>query len=63
MIYSIYGFGKMKTESAIGCTIRTIANSEKVLFVQFLKDGKSSEIAFFHQLNSELVPRDSIKIL
>lgn len=47
MIYSIFGYGKMKTESAIGCTIRAIQNGEDVLFVQFLKDGKSSEIEFF----------------
>ncbi len=45
-IYSTYGFGKMKTESAIGMTIRAIANDHKVLFAQFLKDGTSSEIEF-----------------
>lgn len=45
-IYSVYGFGKMKTESAIGMTIRAIANNHNVLFTQFLKDGTSSEIEY-----------------
>ena len=45
-IYSIYGYGKGKTESAIGITVRAIANHHKVLFAQFLKDGKSSEVDF-----------------
>ena len=45
-LYSVYGYGKMKTESAIGMTIRAIANNHKVLFAQFLKDGKSSEIEY-----------------
>jgi cob(I)alamin adenosyltransferase len=37
----------MKTESAIGCTVRALENGDNVLFVQFLKDGKSSELTFF----------------
>lgn len=45
-LYSTYGYGKMKTESAIGMTIRAIANDHKVLFAQFLKDGSSSEIKY-----------------
>lgn len=46
MIYSVYGYGKYKTEASIGCAVRAIANNEKVLFVQFLKNGSSSEIEF-----------------
>ena len=45
-LYSVYGYGNMKTESAIGMTIRAIANNHKVLFAQFLKDGSSSEIQY-----------------
>jgi cob(I)alamin adenosyltransferase len=45
-IYSIYGYGKCKTESAVGIAIRGIANKDSVLFAQFLKDGTSSEIKF-----------------
>lgn len=47
MIISVYGYGKYKTESAVGCAVRAIQNKHKVLFVQFLKNGSSSEIAFF----------------
>jgi cob(I)alamin adenosyltransferase len=43
-VYSIYGYGKGKTESAIGMIVRAVANGHKVLFVQFLKDGSSSEM-------------------
>ena len=39
----------MKTEASIGCAIRAIANNEKVLFVQFLKNGGSSEIKFLEK--------------
>jgi cob(I)alamin adenosyltransferase len=38
-IYNITGWGKGKTTSAIGIAARAIANNEKVLFAQFLKDG------------------------
>ena len=56
-IYSIYGFGKSKTESAVGMTIRALANNHKVLFTQFLKDGNSSEVFYLKDkidiMNSE----------
>lgn len=55
MIYSVMGFGKGKTESAIGCTIRAIENGDDVLFVQFLKGGTSSEIKFFEEFKSVTV--------
>lgn len=45
-VYSIYGYGKGKTESAIGMVVRALANNHKVLFAQFLKDGSSSEIKY-----------------
>ena len=45
-IYSIYGYGKGKTESSIGMVIRALANNHKVLFTQFLKDGNSSEVMY-----------------
>ena len=45
-IYSIYGYGKGKTESSIGMVIRALANDHKVLFTQFLKDGNSSEVMY-----------------
>ena len=36
-IYSIFGYGKGKTESGIGIAIRAASNDESVLFSQFLK--------------------------
>jgi len=55
MIYSIYGYGKMKTEASIGCAIRALGNGESVLFVQFLKDGTSTEVDYFKGKNNILV--------
>jgi cob(I)alamin adenosyltransferase len=51
MIYSIYGYGKAKTECAIGMMIRSIANHIPVIFAQFLKDGSSSEVKFLRMFN------------
>ena len=55
-IYSIFGYGKGKTESGIGIAIRAMSNDDRVLFAQFLKDGSSSEISY---LNDD----DRIKII
>lgn len=50
-IYSIFGYGKGKTESGIGIAIRAVSNDESVLFAQFLKDGNSSEISYLKDDN------------
>lgn len=47
IVFSIFGYGKGKTESVIGLTIRAIQNNKRVLFAQCLKDGTSSEVDFF----------------
>lgn len=52
MIYSIFGFGKMKTEASVGLTIRGIANHDEVLFAQFLKDGSSLEANFLNMFSN-----------
>lgn len=44
MIQIYYGFGKGKTSSAIGAGMRAKGAGYDVLFVQFLKDNKSSEL-------------------
>lgn len=44
MIYVLTGNGKGKTTCAVGMGIRAVGAGERVLMVQFLKDGKSSEI-------------------
>ena len=43
-VHVYYGFGKGKTCSAIGQTIRMIGHGRKALFCQFLKDGSSGEV-------------------
>ena len=52
MIYSTYGFSKGKTTSAIGITTRALANGERVLFAQFLKDFKDGGVHFLHDLSN-----------
>ena len=43
MIHAIYGNGKGKTSSAVGMAIRAAGHGYEVGFVQFMKDGRSSE--------------------
>jgi len=43
MIYVLTGNGKGKTTSAVGMGIRAVGAGKKVLMVQFLKTGDSSE--------------------
>jgi len=49
MIHCYTGDGKGKTTAAIGLGIRAIGAGKKVLMIQFLKDGKSSEIGFLQK--------------
>lgn len=55
-IYNIMGWGKGKTTSAIGITARALMNNEKVLFCQFLKDGKDSGVRGLKYLDSCICP-------
>lgn len=45
MIQIYYGFGKGKTTAAIGAGMRAKGAGMSVLFVQFFKDNKSSELS------------------
>lgn len=57
MIHLYYGDGKGKTTAACGLAVRAAGSGMRVLFVQFFKNGKSSEIAVL-----EAVPNITVKI-
>ena len=52
------GDGKGKTTAAMGLAIRAAGSGRRVLILQFLKDGRSSEFASIaHVPNIEVVPQ------
>lgn len=53
LIHIYWGEGKGKTCAALGLALRAAGAGIKVLFVQFLKDGCSSEIALLERLGIE----------
>lgn len=44
LIHLYSGDGKGKTTAAVGLVVRAYASGEKIIFAQFMKDGKSGEI-------------------
>jgi len=52
MIQVYTGYGKGKTTAALGIGLRANGAGEKVLLIQFLKDGQSSEIEAIKKLNN-----------
>lgn len=52
MIYVLTGDGKGKTTSALGMGLRAAGAGKKVLMVQFLKDGTSSEIKAIQKISN-----------
>lgn len=53
LIHIYCGEGKGKTSAALGLALRVAGAGMKALFVQFLKDGSSSEIALLEKLGIE----------
>ena len=52
LIHLYEGYGKGKTTAAVGLSVRAAGAGMKVLFVQFSKDGTSSEIKSFEALEN-----------
>ncbi|MBQ9717678.1 MAG: cob(I)yrinic acid a,c-diamide adenosyltransferase, partial [Clostridia bacterium] len=50
MIHLYCGDGKGKTTAACGLAVRAVGSGMRVLFVQFFKSGKSSEVAALEKL-------------
>ncbi len=50
LIHLYHGDGKGKTTAAVGLALRMLGRGERVLFVQFMKDGKSGEIQMLESL-------------
>lgn len=58
LIHIYCGDGKGKTTAAMGLALRCVGSGRKVLLLQFLKDGKSSEFASLaHVPNIEVIPQ------
>ena len=53
LIHIYWGEGKGKTSAALGLALRVAGAGMRVLFVQFLKDGSSSEISMLERLGIE----------
>ncbi|MBP3420906.1 MAG: cob(I)yrinic acid a,c-diamide adenosyltransferase [Lachnospiraceae bacterium] len=50
LIHLYHGDGKGKTTAAIGLAIRAAGSGKNVIFAQFMKDGKSSEIGILKSI-------------
>lgn len=63
LIHIYHGDGKGKTTAAVGLSVRVAGGKGKVLFYQFLKDGKSNEIKALKKFSHITVPEgyDEIK--
>ena len=48
------GNGKGKTTAAMGLALRSLGHGRRVLIAQFLKDGRSGELAALDELNVAL---------
>lgn len=57
LIHIYTGDGKGKTTAGVGLSIRCAGNNKKVIYTQFLKDNKSSELNIIKQVeNITFVP-------
>lgn len=63
MIHLYIGNGKGKTTAAAGLAVRAAGHGAKVLFVQFLKNGSSGEIAVLNKFTEVKYSRGNNKFL
>lgn len=56
-IHLYYGEGKGKTTAAVGLAVRAAGAGKRVLFVQFMKGGKTGELAILKSLSNITVLR------
>lgn len=57
LIHLYYGEGKGKTTAAVGLVIRAAGAGKQVLFAQFMKGGKTGELAVLNSLSNVTVLR------
>lgn len=55
MLHIYYGNGKGKTTAAIGLACRMIGAGKRVQFIQFLKDGYSSEVKILKDIGVDVI--------
>ena len=61
MLHIYHGNGKGKTTAAVGLTVRAAGSGMKTAFVQFLKNGTSSEISQLRALGVTVMAAESCK--
>lgn len=54
LLHLYWGDGKGKTTAAMGLALRALGSGKRVVIVQFLKGGKSSEIPLLEQLGAKI---------
>ena len=54
LLHLYWGSGKGKTSAAVGLAVRALGCGNRVVFVQFLKNGTSHELAPLRQLGAEI---------
>lgn len=60
LVHLYYGMGKGKTTAAAGLCLRVLGHGGSVLFVQFLKDGTSGEVASLEKLGVRVIAGQQI---
>ena len=60
LIHYYYGNGKGKTTAAMGLALRAMGSGLRVLIVQFLKNGTSSEVAMLRQMGARVLALESL---